>query len=37
MYKCIGGMICSISKMYNLNLMCRHYFALLQSVRIDEF
>ena len=32
MYKCIGGMICSISKLYNLNLMFRHYFALLMTI-----
>ena len=31
MYRCIGGMICCISKLYNLNLMCRHYFALLMT------
>ena len=30
MYRCIGGMIC-ISKLYNLNLMCRDYFALLMT------
>ena len=31
MYRCIGGMICCISKLYNLNLMCRHYFALFMT------
>ena len=31
MYRCIGGMICCISKLYNLNLMFRHYFALLMT------
>ena len=31
MYRCIGGMICCISKLYNLNLMIRHYFALLMT------
>ena len=35
MYRCIGGMICCISKLYNLNLMFRHYFALL--ITITEF
>ena len=35
MYKCIGGMISCISKLYNLNLMFRHYFALL--ITITEF
>ena len=32
MYRCIGGMICCISKLYNLNLMFRHYFALLMTI-----
>ena len=31
-YICIGGMICCISKLYNLNLMFRHYFALLMTI-----
>ena len=35
MYRCIGGMMCCISKLYNLNLMFRHYFALLMT--INEF
>ena len=29
MYRCIGGMISCISKLYDLNLTFRHYFALL--------
>ena len=32
-----GGMICCISKLYNLNLMFRHYFALLMIMTITEF
>ena len=32
MYKCIGGMICCIPKLYTLNLMFRHYFALLMTI-----
>ena len=35
MYRCIDGMICCISKLYNLNLTFRHYFAL--SMTITEF
>ena len=31
MYRCIGGMI-SISKLYNLNPMFRHYFVLLMTI-----
>ena len=30
--KSIGGMICCISKLYNLNIMFRHYFALLMTI-----
>ena len=33
--RCIDGMISCISKLYNLNLMFRHYFALL--ITITEF
>ena len=29
--RCIGGMICCISKLYNLNLIFRYYFALLMT------
>ena len=32
MYRCIGGMISCISKLYNLNLMFRHHFALLMTI-----
>ena len=32
MYRCIGGMISCISKLYNLNPMFRHYFALLMTI-----
>ena len=35
MYRCIGGMISCISKLNNLNLVFRHYFALL--ITITEF
>ena len=35
MYRNIGGMISCISKLYNLNLMFRHYFAIL--ITITEF
>ena len=35
MYRCIGGMISCISKLYNLNLIFRHYFASL--ITITEF
>ena len=32
MYRYIGGMICCISKLYNLHLMFRHYFGLLMTI-----
>ena len=32
MYRFIDGMICCISKLYNLNLMFRYYFALLMTI-----
>ena len=32
MYRCIGGMISCISKLYNLNPMFRHYFASLMTI-----
>ena len=32
MYRCIGGMICCTSELYYLNLMFRHYFALLMTI-----
>ena len=34
LYRCIGGMICFISKFYKLNLTSRHYFALLMTITV---